>query len=179
MTVLVFQSGDTTPPQTWVVFKIPLPLSTLAILAVDLLTDMVPAISLAYEKAELDIMQRPPRSTSDRLVNHRLIFLAYSGRHHPGHGRPLCLLGHYGFLWMVRAGGNSGKFNIVDSTTTRLPGQLLGANPEWEYEHAVMEDSWGQEWTYSQRRTLEFTCNSAYFLAIVQVTKSRLPMITS
>ena len=33
-----------------------------------------------------------------------------------------------------------------------------------------MEDSWGQEWTYSQRRTLEFTCNSAYFLAIVQVT---------
>ena len=79
---------------------------------------------------------------------------------------------------MVRAGGNSGKFNIVDSTTTRLPGQLLGANPEWEYEHAVMEDSWGQEWTYSQRRTLEFTCNSAYFLAIVQVTKSWLPMIS-
>ena len=77
MPVLVFQSGHTTPLQTWVVFKIPLPLSTLAILAVDLLTDMVPAISLAYEKAELDIMQRPPRSTSDRLVNHRLIFLAY------------------------------------------------------------------------------------------------------
>ena len=50
-----------------------------------------------------------------------------------------------------------------------MPGKLLGANPEWEYEHAVMEDSWGQEWTYSQRRTLEFTCNSAYFLAIVQV----------
>ena len=41
-----------------------------------------------------------------------------------------------------------------------------------------MEDSWGQEWTYSQRRTLEFTCNSAYFLAIVQVTKSKSPMIT-
>ena len=60
-----------------------------------------------------------------------------------------------------------------------MPGQLLGANPEWEYEHAVMEDSWGQEWTYSQRRTLEFTCNSAYFLAIVQVTKSRSPMITT
>ena len=37
-----------------------------------------------------------------------------------------------------------------------------------------MEDSWGQEWTYSQRRTLEFTCNSAYFLAIVQVTNQLL-----
>ena len=63
--------------QTWVVLRIPLPLGTIAILAVDLLTDMVPAISLAYEKPEMDIMQRPPRSTSDRLVNHRLIFLAY------------------------------------------------------------------------------------------------------
>ena len=41
-----------------------------------------------------------------------------------------------------------------------------------------MEDSWGQEWTYSQRRTPEFTCNSAYFLAIVQVTKSTFPMIS-
>ena len=53
--------------QTWVVLRIPLPLGTIAILAVDLLTDMVPAISLAYEKPEMDIMQRPPRSTSDRL----------------------------------------------------------------------------------------------------------------
>ena len=44
----------------------------------DLVTDMVPAISLAQEKAELDIMQRPPCSTSDCLVNHQLIFLAYS-----------------------------------------------------------------------------------------------------
>ena len=75
--ILIFNLVTLTSLQTWVVLRIPLPLSTLAILAVDLLTDMVPAISLAYEKAELDIMQRPPRSTSDRLVNHRLIFLAY------------------------------------------------------------------------------------------------------
>ena len=61
---MVFQSGDTTTPQTWVVFKIPLPLSTLAILAVDLVNDMVPAISIAYEEAELDIMQRPPCSST-------------------------------------------------------------------------------------------------------------------
>ena len=59
--------------------RIPLPLSTFAILAVDLLTDMVPALSLAYEKPELDIMQRPPRSTSDRLVNHDLSSLPMAG----------------------------------------------------------------------------------------------------
>ena len=44
----------------------------------DLVNDMVPAISIAYEEAELDIMQRPPCSTSGRLINHKPIFLAYS-----------------------------------------------------------------------------------------------------
>merc|ERR1712215_110105 len=68
---------EISPFLTWVIMGIPLPLSTIAILLIDLGTDMVPAISLAYENAELDIMRRPPRDTSDRLVNHRLIYLAY------------------------------------------------------------------------------------------------------
>ena len=39
---------------------------------------MVPAISLAYEKAEADIMKRQPRDPlRDKLVNERLISLAY------------------------------------------------------------------------------------------------------
>ena len=59
------------------VLGIPLPLSTVAILLIDLGTDMLPAISLAYENAEQNIMERKPRDTHDRLVNHRLIFLAY------------------------------------------------------------------------------------------------------
>lgn len=38
----------------------------------------VPAISLAYESAESDIMKRAPRnSKTDKLVNHRLIGMAY------------------------------------------------------------------------------------------------------
>ena len=48
------------------------------ILAIDLGTDMVPAISMAYEEAEADIMRRPPRdAVIDRLVTRKLIFLAY------------------------------------------------------------------------------------------------------
>lgn len=39
---------------------------------------MVPAISLAYETKEADIMDRPPRNAAtDRLVNSRLISFAY------------------------------------------------------------------------------------------------------
>jgi len=37
-------------------------------------TDMVPAISLAYEKAESDIMKRKPRDPQhDKLVNERYV----------------------------------------------------------------------------------------------------------
>ena len=40
--------------------------------------DQVPAISLAYEQAESDIMKRMPRDPEgDRLVNQRLIGVAY------------------------------------------------------------------------------------------------------
>ena len=57
---------------------IPLPLGTVTILCIDLGTDLVPAISLAYEKAESDIMKRHPRDpVKDQLVNERLIGLAY------------------------------------------------------------------------------------------------------
>uniref|UniRef100_A0AC34R9W0 Cation-transporting P-type ATPase C-terminal domain-containing protein n=1 Tax=Panagrolaimus sp. JU765 TaxID=591449 RepID=A0AC34R9W0_9BILA len=57
---------------------IPLPMSIVAILCIDLGTDIWPAISLAYEKCEKDIMERPPRDPiKDRLVNLRLIRYSY------------------------------------------------------------------------------------------------------
>jgi sodium/potassium-transporting ATPase subunit alpha len=44
------------------------------ILCIDLGTDMVPAISMAYEEAESDIMKRMPSNPfTDKLVNERLI----------------------------------------------------------------------------------------------------------
>jgi len=57
---------------------IPLPLTTVMILLVDLGTDLAPAISLAHEGKEADIMQRPPRDPErDNLVTWRLISFAY------------------------------------------------------------------------------------------------------
>jgi sodium/potassium-transporting ATPase subunit alpha len=39
---------------------------------------MLPAISFAYENAELDIMERPPRNAKrDHLVNFKLFSWAY------------------------------------------------------------------------------------------------------
>lgn len=62
----------------FILFQVPLPLSTVLILCIDLGTDMVPAISFAYENAELDIMERMPRNSKrDHLVNVKLISFAY------------------------------------------------------------------------------------------------------
>ncbi len=46
--------------------------------ALSTLSLQVPAISLAYETAESDIMKRQPRNPrTDKLVNERLISMAY------------------------------------------------------------------------------------------------------
>lgn len=57
---------------------LPLALTPLLILSIDLGTELAPAISLAYEKMEEDIMDRPPRDASkDRLVSFPLLSYAY------------------------------------------------------------------------------------------------------
>jgi sodium/potassium-transporting ATPase subunit alpha len=62
----------------FILFQVPLPLSTVLILCIDLGTDMIPAISFAYENPELDIMDRQPRNSKrDHLVNTKLISFAY------------------------------------------------------------------------------------------------------
>lgn len=62
---------------TFIVLQIPLPLSTVLILCVDLGTDIFPAVSFAYEEPELDIMTRMPRQSHDHLVSGRLLCFAY------------------------------------------------------------------------------------------------------
>ncbi|PSN42050.1 Sodium/potassium-transporting ATPase subunit alpha [Blattella germanica] len=63
---------EISPFLAFILCDIPLPLGTVTILCIDLGTDMVPAISLAYEEAESDIMKRQPRNPfTDKLVNER------------------------------------------------------------------------------------------------------------
>merc|ERR1719213_1016160 len=69
---------EISPFLLFILCQIPLPLSTVLILCIDLGTDMVPAISFAYENPELDIMERYPRNSKrDHLVNAKLISFAY------------------------------------------------------------------------------------------------------
>jgi sodium/potassium-transporting ATPase subunit alpha len=55
-------------------FGFPLALSAMLILTIDLFTELPPAISLAYEPSEDDVMSRPPRNArTDRLVTKQVV----------------------------------------------------------------------------------------------------------
>lgn len=61
-----------------IALKLPLGLTTIMILCVDLGTDILPAISFAYETSESDIMKQKPRNVNvDKLVTWQLISWAY------------------------------------------------------------------------------------------------------
>ncbi len=65
------------PYLAFVLFKIPLPLTIIQILAVDLGTDMLPALALGAEAPDPDVMNRPPRGRSERLLSPGLLTRAY------------------------------------------------------------------------------------------------------
>lgn len=69
---------ELTPFLSFIIIQIPLPLTTILILCVDIGTDMWPAVAFAYEEGELDIMQRKPRHAKrDHLVTSKLLCFAY------------------------------------------------------------------------------------------------------
>ena len=65
------------PYLAFVLFRIPLPLTIIQILAVDLGTDMLPALALGAEKPDPGVMHRPPRARNERLLSWGLLARAY------------------------------------------------------------------------------------------------------
>jgi Ca2+-transporting ATPase len=78
-TTYIFTSNT---PEAWpfilqIVLNIPLALVVMQVLAVDLGTDLVPALALGTEKPEPGLMDRPPRGPKDRIVDRKLILRAF------------------------------------------------------------------------------------------------------
>ena len=76
-------------------FRVPLALPVVQILAVDLGTDVLPALALGAEKPDPDTMTRPPRRRTDRLLDAGLLLRSYlflGALKHPVVGRVLVLL---------------------------------------------------------------------------------------
>ena len=57
--------------------QIPLALNVRQILAIDLGTDILPAVALGVEKPEPDVMRKPPRTRKQRLIDNGLLLRAF------------------------------------------------------------------------------------------------------
>ncbi|KAB0390815.1 hypothetical protein E2I00_000879, partial [Balaenoptera physalus] len=135
----------------YIIAGLPLPIGTITILFIDLGTDIIPSIALAYEKAESDIMNRKPRhKKKDRLVNKPLAVYSYL---------------HIG---LMQALGAFVVYFTVYAQEGFRPSTLLNLRVEWEKGYVNdLEDSYGQEWTSYQRRYLEWTGYTAFFVGIM------------
>ncbi|CAG0901115.1 unnamed protein product [Cyprideis torosa] len=144
---------ETTPFLLFILADFPLALGTVTILCIDLGTDMVPAISLGYEEAESDIMKRKPRDPiRDKLVNERLLSVSF------------------GQIGMIQGVAGFFTYVVIMAENGFLPSKLPGLRRYWDSKAVNdLEDSYGQEWTYIDRKKLEYTCHTAFFVSIVIV----------
>ncbi|XP_065649800.1 sodium/potassium-transporting ATPase subunit alpha-like isoform X2 [Hydra vulgaris] len=142
---------ELTPFIFFIILNIPLPLGTIPMLLICVGTDIAPAISLAYEPPENDIMERKPRDPKcDNLVNARLICQSYAVR------------------GVIESVGAFLCYFIVMGENGFRPIYLLGLRNDWDDKtNNSLLDSYGSEWSYHQRKELEYTVYSAYFTTIV------------
>ncbi|WP_374439196.1 cation-translocating P-type ATPase [Pseudomonas panipatensis] len=75
--ILTSNIPELVPYLAFVLLRIPLPLTVIQMLAVDLGTNIFPALALGAEKPGADIMQQAPRQHDERLLNSALIVRAY------------------------------------------------------------------------------------------------------
>jgi len=85
---------------------IPLPLSPFQMIAICVLTDICPALSLMLEKPEKNLLTQPPRSKNNHLVDWKLMFQAFLFI-----GLIETILSHAIFIWYLQWYGN---FHLSD-----------------------------------------------------------------
>lgn len=76
--IVASNSAEMVPFIAFALFRIPLPLNVMQVLAVDLGTDLLPALALGAEPPEPDVMRRKPRARTEQLLNVGILVRAYA-----------------------------------------------------------------------------------------------------
>jgi len=99
-----------------IALKIPLALTTIMILCIDLGTDMLPAIAFAYELPESNIMKQPPRDRfKENLVTMQLISFSYLQI-----GIIQAFAAYTTFFYVMEKNGFTAKFLLEDQEVEGL-----------------------------------------------------------
>jgi len=129
----------------------PTPMGTLAMLLLTSGMDMAPAVSLAHEQAESDIMKLKPRNPrKDTLVTAQV--LSYS----------------YGQVAVIETVAGFFAYFVTFACQGWYPLDLFFIQRLWD-SAAVndLPDSYGQEWTHSCRQLAGIQAQTAFFAALV------------
>lgn len=110
--ILTSNIPEILPFIAFVVLNIPLPLTVVLILAIDLGTDILPALGLGTERPESDVMKKPPRSRSERLLTRNMLVMSY------------------GVVGMIQAMAGFFSFFVVLYSGGWIWGEQLAANNE-------------------------------------------------
>ncbi|MBM3224689.1 MAG: cation-transporting P-type ATPase, partial [Candidatus Tectomicrobia bacterium] len=93
--------------------RIPLALTIMQVLAIDLGTDMVPALALGAEPPEAGVMQQPPRRLSEHVITRGLLLRAY-----PWLGLLQSVAAMAAFYWMYWTHGFWGQWLDLPASGT-------------------------------------------------------------
>jgi len=147
--IMAGNSSTLYPFVVFLIFGFPLAITPIKILCIAIGTDMVPAISLAYEPAESDIMKLPPRNPKvDFLVTKSLLLWSFLQG-----GIIISLSGFMGYF-------------VTFAQFGWMPQQLWQLRAGWDQD-VTMTDWYNQEWTLSQREDVLSIAQSAYFTSVV------------
>lgn len=102
----------------FVLLDIPLPLTVVLILSIDLGTDIVPALGLGAERPETDVMHKRPRRRDERLLTNKMLGMSY------------------GIIGMMQAAAGFFSFFVILNTGGWQWGEHL-ANDDLLYRTAV------------------------------------------
>lgn len=151
-----------------IVGGLPLGIQTLVILFIDLGTELLPAIMLAYEEPEDSIMLNPPRTADQHLVTVKMMLLSYLLV-----GCVETIVTFWGFLWVFYKHGFtlaqlwglgwdwSSKYDDLDDTMTAKYMAVCRANTS--YSGSCTDVYEFTDW----RQTVLQRAQSAYFLHLV------------
>jgi len=94
------ETAEIVPFILMVFFGIPLPITVMQILAIDLGTDTLPALALGRSPPEADVMNKPPRPPHEKLLNALVILRGYLFI-----GVIEAILVMSGYFWVLYNGG--------------------------------------------------------------------------
>ncbi|XP_064543017.1 sodium/potassium-transporting ATPase subunit alpha [Drosophila montana] len=135
---------------SFILIMIPFRLFLIILLLLDIFVNTLPALSLFYERPELDLMNMKPKVFDDYLINRRLIFVAYIQ------------------VGIVEASAVLISYLVYMAYNGFLPRQLMGLSVDW-YDDSVNDlvDSYGQEWTREARRQLEYEISTVVLITLI------------